>query len=190
MAAGAISVCWRSGISNTARLLSAVAWARRAARRWGSSIGATPCSISRKERSTTPSPCRDPIGIVALLNHRPGVALNDHRQSHQQRLAEAAGPRLADKIVGQAHEVVDLARESLDVMREWQPHRRQSLFQRLVMTADKDELRVEPRGGDPPGHPHHPPRAEAPEHHQPGRQVGPQTQPAPRVLAREISNGW
>src|SRR5580698_5322888 len=41
-----------------------------------------------------------PIGVVAFLRHGPGVAYHDHRQALVDRLAEAAGTRLADEEIG------------------------------------------------------------------------------------------
>src|SRR5215469_9011364 len=32
----------------------------------------------------------DPLGVVALLRERPGIALDDHREVHGDRLADAA----------------------------------------------------------------------------------------------------
>ena len=56
----------------------------------------------------------DPIRVVPLVRHGPGISLHDDRQALDQRLADAAGARLADEKVGQFHIERNLAREALD----------------------------------------------------------------------------
>src|SRR5579872_6590803 len=91
---------------------------------------------------------RDPIGIEALLHHRPRIALDDNRQAHHQRLANAARPGLADEVIGDAHEARNLAREAFDMMRERQLQRGELLAQTLIVPAHKDELRLQTGGGN------------------------------------------
>ena len=58
-----------------------------------------------EDGSTTPTCFRHPLGVVALLRQRPGVALHDHRQLHRERFADAARARLADEKIRKVHVV-------------------------------------------------------------------------------------
>src|SRR5271168_4789172 len=85
----------------------------------------------------------NPVGVEALLHHRPRITLDDDRQSHHERLADTARPGFADKVIGKIHEVRNLAREALYVMRERKLERQQLLAQMLIVPANKNELSLE-----------------------------------------------
>src|SRR5262245_9036876 len=56
----------------------------------------------------------DPVGVVALLRQRPGVALYDHGQPHGDRLTDAAGTGLPDQEIRETHIPRNLGGEAFD----------------------------------------------------------------------------
>ena len=59
----------------------------------------------------------NPLGVVALLWQRPGIAFDDHRQFHVNRFADAARARLANKKIGEMHITVHVGGETFDESR-------------------------------------------------------------------------
>jgi len=84
----------------------------------------------------------DPFRVVALMRHRPGVPLDNHRQLLRERLAEAAGPRLTDEEVRDLHIQRNLFREALHHHRNLLLECFQFPGDGLVLAADQDQLHV------------------------------------------------
>jgi len=59
----------------------------------------------------------DPLGVVALLGHRPGVQESQHRQPEVNGFAQAARTGLADEKIAQPHRLADLRGEADHCMR-------------------------------------------------------------------------
>ena len=94
----AVKISRISGISKTARFVMAAALARKREKLAGSSNSRNPASIvAERSQHHAHLLLANPLGVVALLRQRPGVALHHHRQLHRDRFADAAGSRLADE---------------------------------------------------------------------------------------------
>jgi len=84
----------------------------------------------------------NPLRVEAFLGKRPGIALHNHRQPHGHRLAEAAGPRLADEVVRELHVAGHFLGEAFDENRRPARQRLQPRRQIPVVTAHQHQLPV------------------------------------------------
>ncbi len=84
----------------------------------------------------------NPLGVVAFLRERPGIALHNHRQPHGHRLADAARPRLADEVIRELHVARHFLGEAFDENRRAARKRPQPRRQLLVVTANQHKLPV------------------------------------------------
>src|SRR5437016_1492877 len=83
-----------------------------------------------------------PVGIVAFLGERPGIALDDYRKSHGDGFADAAGAGLSDEEVGQAHVVRNLRSEAFHKVSDGGGEGAEAFGKLPIAAANKDELDV------------------------------------------------
>src|SRR5208282_3830107 len=132
---------------------------------------------------------RDPIGIRALLHHRPGVALDYHRETHNKRFADATRTRLADEKISQLHEVRNFWGEAYTMKGIRQLHAFEMLAQLVIVTAYENKLGLQPRGFDSSSDSCHLAGAVAAKHHNARRQFGVEPQPDSLGVAAELHRG-
>ena len=84
----------------------------------------------------------NPLGVVAFLRERPGIALDNQRQPHGHGLADAARPGLADEVIRKLHVARHFLREAFDEDRRLARKGTQPRRQLLVVTANQHQLPV------------------------------------------------
>src|SRR5882757_597838 len=84
----------------------------------------------------------NPLGVVALLRHGPGIVDDDDRQALLYGFADAPGARLADEEIAEVHEVADLWCKADHEPGRPRGHGHQPLCKGRIVAADQYELRV------------------------------------------------
>jgi len=79
-----------------------------------------------------------PLGIVALLRKRPGVALNKHRKFANHGFRDASRAGFANQKIRRAHQLMNFFRETDDVYRQLPIVRAQFSRQLIVPAANQD----------------------------------------------------
>ena len=85
----------------------------------------------------------DPLGVVALLRERPGVALDDNRETHGDGFADTAGTGLADEKIREVHVVGNARGETFDKNGDASFAGAKPFGEGFIFAADENELEIE-----------------------------------------------